>query len=236
MSAGAAFLRQSRALSNWAATLRGDAWVAPSILPRWSVRDLVAHVVIVHESLARTLGVGAGEPAMPLGAYVSTYSAHADELERLAQDRAADTPPAALLARLDELRAAIADAVAAGGPTVLASARGPISREDFLRTRVLEATVHSDDLARSLPEKPGPTLDPEALEVTVGVLLEALAQQRPGDAQVVVVAGVGQARVAGASGRFDLTPLDALRVFTGRLAPGSLDATRTDPTWGPVLA
>jgi len=230
-----AFLRQSSALSDWASGLGREDWAAVSCLPHWTVRDLVAHVTIVHESLVRTLAAGSDEEATPLGAYVSTYSAHAEELERLAQDRAATTPPGALLARLAELRALLPDAVGASEP-VLASARGSVTREDFLRTRVLEATVHSDDLARSLPDRPGPRLDPDALAITVGVLLEALAEQRPGTGQEVAVAGVAPVEVAGAVGRYELAPLDAVRVFTGRVEPSTLDATRTDPAWGPVLA
>lgn len=234
-AAGEAFLRQSSALSAWASGLAAREWAAPSALPNWTVRDLVAHLVIVHESLVRTLAVGSDEPATPLGAYVSTYSAHSEELERLAQDRAASTTPAELLVRLTELRTLIADAVATGGPSVLASARGPVSREDFLRTRALEATVHSDDLARSLPDRPGPALDTEALSTTVGVLLEALAEQRPGEGQRVVVPHVGEVEVGG-TGAFEIAPLEALRLFTGRVTPDAVDATRTDPSWGPVLA
>lgn len=234
--AGAAFLRQSQALAEWASGLAPAEWAAPSALPNWTVRDLVAHLVIVHESLARTLGADTDGAAMPLGAYVSTYSAHAEELERLAQDRAASVTPAELVARLVELREALAGSVVATAPAVLASARGPVSREDFLRTRVVEATVHSDDLARSLPGRPGPALDPDALATTVGVLLEALAEQRPGSGQRVAVPGVAAVEVAGAAGDHELDPLVALRVFTGRLDAASLDATRTDPTWGPVLA
>ncbi len=80
-AAGEAFLRQSSALSAWASGLAAREWAAPSALPNWTVRDLVAHLVIVHESLVRTLAVGSDEPATPLGAYVSTYSAHSEELD-----------------------------------------------------------------------------------------------------------------------------------------------------------
>ena len=55
-------------------------------------------------------------------------------------------------------------------------------------------------------------------------------------AEEVAVAGVAPVEVAGAVGRYELAPLDAVRVFTGRVEPSTLDATRTDPAWGPVLA
>lgn len=229
-----AFVLQSTALSAWASDLGADEWAAASSLPNWTIRDLVSHVVIVHESLVRTLATGSNDEPIPLASYVSTYSAHADELERLAQGRAETTTPRSLLDRLEELRGLLPDAVGASAP-VLASARGPVAREDFLRTRVLEATVHADDLGRSLPERPGPALVPDAVAITVGVLLEALAGQRPGTEQEVVVPGVRGVAVAGAAGRFELEALAALRLFTGRLAPADLDA-RTDPAWGPVLA
>lgn len=235
-TAAGAFIRQSATLAAWAAGLDEPAWMSASSLPRWSVRDLVAHIVVVHESLLRTLPQPAKGPARALGDYVATYSAHAEQLENIAQTRSAALPAGRLQERFAEVRAALVRHLDVDEPAVVESARGPISRLDFVRTRVLELVVHSDDLARSLPDRPGPTLDPQALAVTVAVLLEARAHQHPGATQHIEVPGIASCTCAGAAGRFELEPIDALRVFTGRQAPESVTRMRTDPGWGPVLA
>lgn len=230
-----AFVAQSGELARWGRALAAADWDRCSVLPGWTLHDLLGHLVVVHESLLRTLALPADEPASTVGDYVARYSAHAAELEEIAQRRAASADPAALLGTLVTLVAALPDAWA-DAAEVLASVRGPVTRADFLRTRVLEVVVHADDLARSLPGRGGPALDEDALVIAAGVVLESLAAQRPGTDQTLVVPGCAAVTASGLPGRFALTPLQAVRILTGRVAPEASGATRVDPAWKPVLA
>ena len=58
--------------------------------------------------------------------------------------------------------------------------RGASRLEDFLATRIIEVVVHSDDLNRSLPDRPPVTLHRNALGRAVRTLAAILAERHPG--------------------------------------------------------
>jgi hypothetical protein len=62
--------------------------------------------------------------------------------------------------------------------TVQAS-RGPLRSGDFLATRALEFAVHTDDLARTLPDNPPPAKR-NATAIAVRLLADLLATTAPG--------------------------------------------------------
>lgn len=230
------FLRQSRNLSYWMQRLSADEWAAPSVLSSWSIHELVTHLVIVHESFLATLNAPSNRAPTPLGIYVSAYSGYAEQLESTAQRRSSILSSEDLKDHLEELQESLRQVFSVTTPAVVDSARGPITRSDFLATRSIELVVHSDDLARSLPHQDGPEIDGDALKVAVSCLLEARVQQHPGDQQKIMVPGFGDILCAGAPGIFSLQPMEALRLFSGRIPAASLSSYPADPGWEAVLS
>jgi len=61
---------------------------------------------------------------------------------------------------------------------VVQARRGPIRLDDFMLTRLVELTVHGDDLARSVLE--GPPLTRAAVQLAVRCLTGVAAERAPG--------------------------------------------------------
>ena len=164
---------------DWIGALPRETYDVPSVLVGWTVGDLVAHlerVLMLFEVL---------EPApaaMPLtiGGYVAAYAGVADVI----RDGAVETArvmAADPLAALDDgwaKRRPLLDALVPGD--VMGSMRGPIRSGDLVATRVLELVVHTDDLARSLPDREPPAVDRGASALAVRLLLGVLVEQAPG--------------------------------------------------------
>ncbi len=144
----------------------------PSVLAGWSVRDLAVHLGRSFGTLA-AVSPAPGAVPLTLLAYVSAYAPAAEDIAEGTRDLAR-TLGESPLAGIDELAArglAALERIAAA-PVVLGP-RGPIRRDDFLATRLLELVVHSDDLSRSVPEiEPIGLLDPGA-EVLLAALRDA---------------------------------------------------------------
>jgi uncharacterized protein (TIGR03083 family) len=172
----AAFAEQLDALTDWLAQLGPDDFAAPSALAGWDVRTLVGHLVLVRNGLSRALDSRSAERADPVADYVRRYRGAVDEIQArttaTAGDRSVDELLASLRAPLD-----VPDVPAR---TVLAGGRGPITAADYLATRVVELVVHSDDLSRSFPSRPGVPLRRPALAIAVRTLADILAAQVPG--------------------------------------------------------
>lgn len=120
-----------------------------STLDGWTVRDLMAHMGRCFVSVDTTVTVEDQQP-QTLGAYLSQYGPAADEIAEGTR-RLSDEVSDALLPSLDAFAAhGFASLARLRGP-VVRGPRGPIAREDFVVTRMLELVVHSDDLSRSVP-------------------------------------------------------------------------------------
>ena len=143
----------------------------PVGLGDWTVRELVAHLGL-GIGLARY--VAAAEPgAVPLslGEYVRAYppaSGQIAEMTRELSVRFGDDlvggfrrTAAEAFATLDRIDG-----------EVLQARRGPITRDDYLLTRLLELVVHGDDLQRALVRDDAPLL-PAAVTAVSAVLTEA---------------------------------------------------------------
>ncbi|MGE5828939.1 MAG: maleylpyruvate isomerase N-terminal domain-containing protein [Micromonosporaceae bacterium] len=169
-------------------------WAEPSALAGFTVGGLAGHLASQILFVPRTLDAPPpdGEPVPLLGHYERVTWIGADlDAEVNARIRAGGDEEAAggpielarrTAAAVDTLRA-----VLAGQPDdrVVAPPAGPwaLRLDDFLITRMMEITVHSDDLAGSVglatPELPAAVLDP------VLALLTALAVRRHGAPAVV---------------------------------------------------
>lgn len=174
----------------WICVLPPETYALPSSLAGWTVGDLIAHFerfLMLFEVL---------EPApsarpLSIGGYVSAYAAVADVI----RDGAVETARAIAsdpLGALDESwarRRPLLDSLVPGA--VMGAMRGPIRSGDLVATRVLEVVVHTEDLARSLPDREPPTFDREALGMVVRVLLGILAERAPGKSVEVRVPPFG---------------------------------------------
>jgi hypothetical protein len=169
-------------------------WEQPSALAKLSVRGLAGHLALQVLNVEPLLAAPLPEqqPKSLLDHYSTVRWVNVDlddeinvDIRRGGEERAADGPAA--------LAASVAEAVARL-PGVLAAADGDravhlpwtgwsLTVHDYLTTRMLEITVHSDDLAVSVDVAP-PTLPATVLDPVLG-LLTRLSVRRHGQAAVV---------------------------------------------------
>jgi uncharacterized protein (TIGR03083 family) len=242
---------QGAALTDWLATLTAADFDRPTVLAGWDVRTLLGHLVLVYEGCTRALGRPTGERAAPAAEYVRRYRR---DVAQIAESTAAVTAARSADELLDALRAAV-DALPADPPaerTVVAG-RGPIGTLDWIVTRIVDVVVHSDDLSRSLPERPAVPVQRQALATAVRTLAEILAAQAPGRSVevrvppfVAVQAIEGPRHTRGTPPNVvETDPVTWLRLATGRtlfadaVAAGAVHASgnRADLTaYLPVLS
>jgi uncharacterized protein (TIGR03083 family) len=171
------FLDQAGALGSWIEELPQDAYGQPSVLDGWRVAELVAHIGFMLTSIPATARNTTADRAQSIAAYVGRYPEAARDIRERELELTRDDLTAGRrlyrqgLDALGDLPASAATVV--GG-------RGPIRWEDYLVTRVIELVVHSDDLARSLPEREAPPAGRPAMKLTVSTLAKALAERAPG--------------------------------------------------------
>jgi uncharacterized protein (TIGR03083 family) len=167
--------QQYAALSDWLDEVDVSAHLAEPVgLGDWTVRDLVAHLGLgIGLSRFVTAAPDGAEP-LSFGVYVSAYPPNAGQI-------ATDTRVTAETYGADVVggfRGTAAEAFAALDATpgaVLQARRGPIRRDDYLLTRLMELVVHADDLARALG-RDDPPLVPAAVDAVAGALAGAYAE------------------------------------------------------------
>lgn len=144
----------------------------PSVLAGWSVRDLVAH--IGRGFLTASMVSESDDAPLTVCQYATGYAGAAVEIEAdarvVAAERGVD-----LLRWLDQVADdafALIDGINA---PVVRGPRGPITRHDFVATRLLELVVHGDDLARSVDVGGSPLVD-GAVTVVAGALADGYAE------------------------------------------------------------
>jgi uncharacterized protein (TIGR03083 family) len=176
----AAYDDQWSALRSWVDTVDEADFAQDSAVTGWTVGELVAHFALVADSLAAAAGSETTKRPMSVSDYLASYAGGAGTID--ARTREVATRP--VRAALDDPARAVTQAmsalVAAGGDgaRVVAARRGPIRIDDFMLTRLVELTVHVDDLARSLP--PGPPLTRAALQHAVRCLTGVASARSPG--------------------------------------------------------
>ncbi|GII97722.1 uncharacterized protein (TIGR03083 family) [Sediminihabitans luteus] len=160
-----------------------DAWFdADSVLPGWTVGELVSHLGRSMEALAVCTAVPEGTVPLTFAEYLGSYPDRAAEITAvtreldgtLAPDRLAgiDRLAAQAFATLDALTPAEAPAPGADpAHGVVQARRGPITLRDMVVSRVVELVVHADDIARSLPGVPGDPVERGALGIVADELL-----------------------------------------------------------------
>lgn len=237
----AAYLDQWALTRDWCDGV--DDWSLPSAVGGWSLRDLIAHFGLVANTIVRTADQQVDEKPVRLGSYIAGYADVAEGIDERTRRAAAsgtflfdvDAIAVQATAALDAVR---------GDPVVMAS-RGPIRWSDFLRTRCIELTVHSDDLTRSVVGD-GPQVSRQCLQVSTRALADILGWRAPGRsvevrvppfAAVQCIEGPRHTRGTPAA-VVEMDPLTFCRVTAGRVswqeavATGGVQASglRTDLT------
>jgi len=170
------------------------AWSQPSALPEFSVGGLAAHLAYPVTALPDMFAAPEpSEPTIPVLEHYARAAWVGAELDadinvriREGGEATAAQGPEALVAQLDAAVEQLAEVLPtmANRPVRL-SLWGPWSLlvDDYLLTRMMELTVHSDDLAVSV-SVPTPELPPTVTEPVIA-LLTALSVRRNGPTAVL---------------------------------------------------
>lgn len=157
--------------------LTGGQLAAPTRLGDWTVRELVAHLAMVVESVPRQLECPA-PPAVEvtITGWAAATAGLAPAIDTDTRALAAGDDPADLLERAADRYTELVPP--APGDRLLAARVGAMRLDDFLVTRCVELVVHTDDLAAATGL--GIPYDRQALAAAVRVLADALAAKAPG--------------------------------------------------------
>lgn len=205
MDARATFLAAATTARNLVA---GDVvarrWLEPSALRHMTIGELAAHlaraVTTVDSYVRRAVTErGADRPTEGSGELVDAvgyYLSFADdlghdvdtELNKAVRRRAgemAEEGHAELVAMLDEALDRLGDRLETAPPDLTLSVLGQlrIGLDDYLVTRLVELTVHIDDLVSSL-DLPQPPVNERAMNIAIATLVD-IARRRHGDTAVL---------------------------------------------------
>ncbi len=144
---------------------------APSGLPGWTVRELVVHLGFGIVMLDEVEAAPAGAEPLSVGEYIGRYRPAAPVIAAATRELSAEMPD--VLAGIDALAGRAWGALDRSLPPVVMGRRGPLTRDDFLVTRLVELVVHGDDLHRAAPAGAGSPLLAAATEVVAEALVHA---------------------------------------------------------------
>jgi uncharacterized protein (TIGR03083 family) len=223
---GAAVLEQSAALTDWLAALPDCDFHRPSVLAEWDVRTLVGHVLLVHVGLFRSLDRPTNNRPSPPHEFVARYRRDVAMIAQATREMTGERSAQELRAKLVEARSLIEAKLRAPQPRIIDTPRGLTTVPDFLKTRLIELVVHSDDLSRSLPDREPVVLQQAALAGATRCLAEILTEQAPGRSVevrvppfVAVQAIQGPRHTRGTPPNVvETDPVTWLRLATGRVA------------------
>ncbi|WP_282694669.1 maleylpyruvate isomerase family mycothiol-dependent enzyme [Streptomyces sp. CC208A] len=227
----AAVLAQAAHVRDAVFALPSEAYGRPTRLGDWTVRELVAHLTMVLASLSRKLTEP--EPAraeLALLDWPLATAAGAAGIDEDTRARVTDDPAG----QYERTRAEFEERLAAAPDERLVPTRfGAMTLADFLVTRTVELTVHTDDLAAATgAEIP---YDRQALAACTRLLADALAAKAPGGAvevrippYAVVQCVEGPRHTRGTPPNVvETDPLTWIRLATGRTGwAAELDAAR----------
>ena len=142
----------------------------PSGLEGWTVGDLVAHLGLGLRLVHGITEAPEGTVPISLREYVAAYPPGAAGIAEQTHELAGELAPD-VLAGLDVVAEESFQALARIESPVVLARRGPIRRDDYVLTRLIELVVHGDDLARAM----GAVLDHPGEPQALAKVAEALA-------------------------------------------------------------
>jgi uncharacterized protein (TIGR03083 family) len=208
---------------------------APSRLPGWRVRELVAHLAMCAAAPARWLAEPVPAKAeTDAASYLLCLGGAAGDVDVRTRERAVGKTAATLKAEVREAVGVLVTTLATADPArVIPSRLAPMRFDEFIVTRCVEGVVHGLDL--------DPAVEPDAgaLKIATKVLLGALVAKAPGrtvEVRVPPIAAVqcveGPRHTRGTpSNVVETDPLTWVRLAAGRgswadaVANGSLKAS-----------
>ena len=201
------YAAQLEVLKVWIGGLQPGELASPSVLPGWTVADLISHLAGTGTTIAALRVTDDEVEPMTVADYVLNYASSAETIGRLATDTTVAAGPD-LLARFETAHAQAERMLDQLGSVdrIVVSRRGPILLSDFMDTRLMELVVHSGDLARSLPGRKGPTVLPTAQRRVVAVLRELLTEKASDPVEAVAAAS-------------SLDPAEFIELSAGRRRP-----------------
>ena len=204
------YAAQFEVLSVWIGGLQPGELASPSVLPGWTVADLVSHLAGTGATIAALRVTDDDVEPMTVADYVVNYASSAENIGRLARDTTVAAGPD-LLARFETAHAQAERTLDEIGSVdrIVLSRRGPILLSDFMDTRLIELVVHTGDLARSLPGRTSPTVLPSAERRVVAVLRELLTEMANDPVEAVAAAS-------------SLDPAEFIELCAGRRRPEDL--------------
>ncbi|WP_425831426.1 sterol carrier family protein [Streptomyces fractus] len=158
--------------------LTPEQLAAPTRLGDWTVRELAAHITMATSAVARGLAAaGSGKAELTPQDWPMTSAPYAQDVAEYVTGLAADNDLATLYADAGQsLERALADHP---GDALVANRTGQMTLADYMVTRTVELTVHTDDLNDAVPGLDVP-YDRQALAACTRVLADALATKAPG--------------------------------------------------------
>jgi len=145
-------------------------------LGAWTLGDLVAHLGYGLRMLTEVSAAPTADTPMSLGRYVGAYPPAAPTIAQQTSGLAADLGED-LLGGVDQIVAEAWRARRQLSAPVVLGRRGPLTRNDYLLTRLLELVVHGDDFHRALPEVSVSPVVPDAADAVAGALSAAYAER-----------------------------------------------------------
>ena len=249
-----ALLGQSRTVVGWLQGLPLEMFERPSVLPAWTVRQLIGHLVFLHAGFVASLDRPTTDTALPIHEFVTRYRRDVEMIMAATLDASAGLTGSEVIAQLELAVDDLADRLEAGDrlAQVVMAPRGPITIEDYLATRIVELVVHTDDLNRSVPELTPARLQRSALASCTRTLAAILSRQHPGHSVEVrvppyaavqcAISDPGPTHTRGTPPNVvETDPLTFLRLATGRIqwtdavANGTVHASGLRANLAPVL-
>lgn len=172
--------QQLAILSSWLDRLDDGSFAAPSVLPGWDGRTLVAHLVLIGRGYLRVLDLPSDAPPTPAWLFVDAYRAAVAQIAESTHATAGLRSAAELRGDLAGIAHAISAAPHPRPGQVLDGPRGPITALDWLRTRLLDVVVHCGDLMDSFPDQPAIEVLRPATADAVRLTATMLAERYPG--------------------------------------------------------
>lgn len=154
-----ALRKQYSALATFLETLPDDAWQRPSLLPGWTIQDIVSHVIGTESWLAN-------EPDPPSDVPVTTLLREHKDITGFNErwvDSLRGASPSAVLQRLREVTAkrskALGNMTQADFDNVSWTPAGESSYGRFMRIRLFDMWIHEQDI-RDVVGQPGHEVGP----------------------------------------------------------------------------
>lgn len=162
----------------------------PSVLPGWTVAELVAHLARAMDALAICVPADTGTVPATFAEYLGGYPDRAEDIAETARIIARQIEDAPLVWADARATAALHEAQALGPDDIVVQGRrAPVLLSTMLISRILELVVHADDLLRSVRRVRGADaapdpVDPDALRLVADELLAIVVARGGWDLEV----------------------------------------------------